>query len=60
MVVQKKIRHSVNRALFDDYVIRAAEKLDGDTEEEFARLFDVVEKLRKTFLFLHNGTQNDV
>jgi hypothetical protein len=50
MVVQKKIRYSVNRALFDDYVIRAAEKLDGDTEEEFARLFDVVEKIKKNVL----------
>jgi len=40
----------VNRALFDDYVIRAAEKLDGDTEEEFARLFDVVEKIKKNVL----------
>lgn len=50
MVVQKKIRHSANRALFDDYVIRATEKLECNTEEEFNRLFEAVEKIKKNVL----------
>lgn len=50
MAVQKKTRHSANQALFDDYVIRATEKFNGDAEKEFNRLFEVVEKIKKNIL----------
>ena len=38
------------QTLFDDYVIRATEKPEGDTEEEFNRLFEAVEKIKKNVL----------
>lgn len=50
MAVQKKTRHSANQALFDDCVIRATEKPEGDTEEEFNRLFEAVKKIKKNVL----------
>ena len=50
MAVQKKTRNSANQALFDDYVIRAIEKLEGNTEEEFNRLFEAGEKIKKNVL----------